>query len=251
MLTALLVVGGSVLVALAGMLVVRRLVSYDTLRQHNEVAGFVYAAVAVAYGALLAFVVVAVWENHHEAQDAATREVEALAALHRVAQGLPGEAGQDLTAIMAAYLRSVTDDEWRMMAAGREDARSRRLLDEMWAALWRVDPRSAREANTHAEALGRLTALGAARRERLLDAREHAPPLLWWSLVVGGAVTVGFTYLFGVKSAVAQALMTAALTTTLALGLLMIIALNHPFRGELGIEPDAFSDALHTLAPER
>src|SRR3712207_9156073 len=51
-----------------------------------------------------------------------------------------------------------------------------------------------------------------ARRSRLLEVREGIPGLLWIVLVACGVITVCFTYLFGLKSNVAHALMVAALT---------------------------------------
>jgi hypothetical protein len=66
------VVGGTCLVALAGLEVVERLVPATSRQPYNDVAGFIYAALGVIYAVLLALVVIAVWEEY----DAAGETVE-------------------------------------------------------------------------------------------------------------------------------------------------------------------------------
>jgi hypothetical protein len=64
-----LVVGGVCLLALAGFELVQRLVPAASRRQHNDVAGFIYAALGVIYAVLLALVVIAVWEQYGAARE--------------------------------------------------------------------------------------------------------------------------------------------------------------------------------------
>ena len=59
-------------------------------------------------------------------------------------------------------------------------------------------------------------------------------------LLAGGAVTIGFTFLFGTPNARAQGLMTAGLALTIGVVLLSIVALVHPFAGITRVDPQAF-----------
>ena len=59
-----LVVGGVCLVALVGFELVQRLVPAVSRQRHNDVAGFIYAALGVIYAVLLALVVISVWEEY-------------------------------------------------------------------------------------------------------------------------------------------------------------------------------------------
>ena len=83
-----------------------------------------------------------------------------------------------------------------------------------------------------------------ARRLRLLEVREGIPDLLWVVLVGGGVITVSFTYLFGLKSNVAHALMVAALTLVICGILFTVAEFNNPFSGVVEIRPDAFREVL-------
>jgi hypothetical protein len=49
--------------------------------------------------------------------------------------------------------------------------------------------------------------LNDARRDRLVDAKEGLPALLWVVLLLGGVIVVGFTYLFGLDNTLVHTLM--------------------------------------------
>ncbi len=57
-----LVVCGASVVAVVGLALVQRLVPATIRKEHNDVAGFIYAVLGVIYAVLLALVVIAVWE---------------------------------------------------------------------------------------------------------------------------------------------------------------------------------------------
>src|ERR1041385_8260275 len=71
------------LIAGAGVLVARRYVPPETLRENNEFTGFTYAFVGLVYGVYLAFTVVIVWEHFSEADNTASREAILLNELWR------------------------------------------------------------------------------------------------------------------------------------------------------------------------
>jgi TRAP-type C4-dicarboxylate transport system permease small subunit len=60
---SVLVIAAICFTALAGLELAQRLVPADSRKPHNDVAGFIYAALGVIYAVLLALVVIAVWEE--------------------------------------------------------------------------------------------------------------------------------------------------------------------------------------------
>jgi uncharacterized integral membrane protein len=86
-----------------------------------------------------------------------------------------------------------------------------------------------------------------ARGLRLLEVAEGLPGILWVVLLGGGVVTVGFTYLFGLKNNWAHALMVAALTLVVCGILFTIGALEYPFARQAEIAPYAFEEVLRSF----
>jgi tetrahydromethanopterin S-methyltransferase subunit F len=241
------IVGGAVLLALVAMAAVRRSSATATLEAHTEVAGFVYAVLGVIYAVLLAFVVLAVWEGFERAELHAEQEANALADLHRLAEGLPAAERDAIQSTLLAYARAVRDEEWDAMAGGAAGARARGLTDELWGAYRRLEPRTDRERALHGASLARLTDFADARRLRLYESRNDLPGILWMTLIVGGAITVGFSLLFGVRSARSQGVITGLLAAMVALLLFVLHALDQPFRGDVQVRPEAFERALDEM----
>jgi hypothetical protein len=89
-----------------------------------------------------------------------------------------------------------------------------------------------------------MSAFNSARRERLHEVRGTVPNVIWIVLGIGGVMTVGFTYFFGVTSFRSQVLMTAAVTIAISISFLLVLVFNHPFRGSVPIQPNAFKQAF-------
>ncbi|HET9928869.1 MAG TPA: hypothetical protein VFQ09_08660 [Rubrobacter sp.] len=94
--SGVLVIGAVCLVALAGLELVQRLVPADSRRPHNDVAGFIYAALGVIYAVLMALVVIAVWEEFQTASEIVEQEANASAEIFWLAHRLPEPEGAHL-----------------------------------------------------------------------------------------------------------------------------------------------------------
>jgi len=79
-----------VVIALAGLLLVRFVASAAWLHANNEVAGNYLQTLGTIYAVLLAFVVFVVWQQHNETRCAVVKEANELADFRRTVQALPG-----------------------------------------------------------------------------------------------------------------------------------------------------------------
>ncbi|HEX8476412.1 MAG TPA: DUF4239 domain-containing protein [Pyrinomonadaceae bacterium] len=238
------VVALAVLAAVGGMLLVRRSVSVSVLESHNEVAGFIYAVVGVVYAVLLAFIVIVGWESHTNAETRAEQEANSLGDLFRNAEAFPVETKLQLREHLRAYTKVVIEKEWAKMAEREQSPEAWDAFYHLWQGYHRFEPHNARESAWYAQSLERLNDLGDNRRLRLLSSRSSVPSLMWLVIVVGSVITVAFSYFFGTRNTLAQILMTAGLAATLALILLLIADLEHPFSGLIRVEPQAFEQIM-------
>ena len=195
----------SILGAIGGLVLVQRLVSTEWRRQHNDVAGFIYAVLGVAYAVLLGLVLIAVWEQWDAAQVTADDEASEVAEVFWIAHQLPQPQGRHIQ---------------------------------------ELEPTTGAQLMLYNQALDRMHDLSGARRERLLDAREGLPSILWIVLIVGGVIAVGFTYLFGLEHTFVHVLMVAALALVISLALFTVAALDYPFKGDVRVGPAAFQQVL-------
>ena len=118
------------------MLLCRKRWGTDRLALNNEVAGFKFAVVGVFYAVLLAFVVIAVWEDYRDTETAVRNEAKALADLHQVSYGLPDESGTKIRKHLRTYTQQVHDLEWPAMAHGLGDKATEDELRYLGQALF-------------------------------------------------------------------------------------------------------------------
>lgn len=242
----LVIVGLSLLLA-AGTFVLERLLPARRREMHNDVVGFVYAVVGVAYAVLLGLVVIAAWNTLDEAKANTYTETDALIQLDWYGHSLPQPQHAQVESLLKEYATVVIDDEWPELARKQSSpqawdiyTRLRDLIQEQQAT---TPPAEAR----YQQALDASAQLGDARRERVDQSSDGIPPLLWGALILGAAITVGFPLFFGMKSTAAHALVIFSVALLVGGLLLVVYELNYPFGGLVRVGPEAFTLALQRL----
>jgi hypothetical protein len=250
-----LVIGGICLLSLGGLELVERFVPADSRRPHNDVAGFIYAALGVIYAVLLALVVIAVWEEYRAARETVEQEANAAADIFWLADRLPEPRGTHLQELLRSYAQEVVHREWPLMEQGQAPLMTQErgtpagwtLIDDIRQSIQDFEPRTKAEEQLYAEGLDQLDTLSDARRMRLVAAEEGIPGVLWAVLVFGGIAAIGFTYLFGLESTWAHRLMVVTLAAVIGLVLFTIGTMEHPFSGGARIGTGAFELVLERL----
>jgi hypothetical protein len=63
-------------------------------------------------------------------------------------------------------------------------------------------------------------------------------------LYAGAVLTIGYTLFFGTENLRVQALMTGVLSLLIFSGLLVIVAVDHPYAGPVKLQPEALLAVL-------
>ena len=243
-----LVVGGVCLASLIGFELVHRMVPAGSRQRHNDVAGFIYAALGMIYAVLLALVVIAVWEEYSAAGDTVEQEANATAEIFWLGSRLPEPEGVHIQELARDYAEEVVHREWPLMQSGEQPPLEQEagtqsgwnLIDDIRHNIQGFEARTKSEEQLYAEGLDQVDTLSDARRMRLVASEEGVPGVLWSVLIFGGIAAVGFTYLFGLESTWAHRLMVVTLAAVIGLVLFTVAALGHPFEGGARIGTGAF-----------
>jgi hypothetical protein len=245
-----MIVGGSILAAAAGVYILRRTVPHATLKENHEFGGLMYQLLGLVYGVYLAFTIIAVWEQFGNAEKAATNEAAHLSELWRDAQMLPASSRDLIQANLLTYTKDVVDKEWPSMAAGKgADTATANAYEGVWAAYYAVTPTpgDVQQSTFYGESIRQLNEMGMLRRLRILAADSELPQLMWTLLIVGAFVTIAFMFTFGTKHAITQYIVTMAVTGMLVFSIMMVAALEHPFSGDVSIKSDSFEGVEKSL----
>lgn len=226
--------------AILGLLLVRRAVGVEVLREQHEVAGVSFAVIGGFYGVLLAFVLVASWERAEKARAITEAEANAIGDLDRQAAELPDTSRDALRKELSAYVDSVLQVEWQSMSDGALSTQTRQIYRRIWATILGVNPESGKDVALYQVMLEKLDDFGEARQSRLLYVQNGLPDVIWGFLIVFGMVTVGFTYFFAMPHLLPQAIITGVLAITISCTLVLILEMQTPFAGVVRISDRAF-----------
>ena len=233
------IVAVAVATSLLGLALVRRSVEIRRLKPQHDVAGFIIAVVGVIYAVLLAFMVVVQWEAYASARSNAASEATALGNLYRDADAV-GPRGRPLADAVFAYSTAIVEREYPYMSKHQEeDPTIDRYLNAMWRAVTRLPTSTPTQQAFVRQAITDVSAATEDRRTRIEDSSSLLSHPLWVVLLVGGALTVAFTYFFGLESFGVQAMMVSTLSVIISLSLFVILVLDLPFTGDLAVQPTA------------
>lgn len=243
---ALILVAAAEVYSIGLMILFRTRMGPDRLALNNEVAGFKFAVVGVFYAVLLAFVVVAVWEDYRDTEGAVRNEAKALVDLHQASYALPQDVGDTVRKHLVSYTEQVRDREWLAMGKGLSSNSAASELHNLGETILLA---KADNVAVHHHVIDLLTTINDNRNERLDSSDGTVPTVLWVVLVAGALITLGYPSFFGSSNITAQVLMTAALAALVALTAFVAVVLDYPFTGDVQISRAPFEASLDQMPP--
>ena len=223
-------------------LFVQKFVAADLRREHHEVGSTVFLQLGVIFAVLLAFVFSEAWTEYNEASAAIDLEVAAMHGAAMIAATLPAPAAREILTKQKAYLDSVAQSEWPVMAAHRTedivtDGKLRDLIQAVASLKLSADPD---ESAKKPEILSLLAQAHAQREVRIYQAGSGIPGALWIVLISFEFILVAFVVLSGLRYWTSAALVSGVFTAAVSSILVVARLLDYPFEGALALHPTDF-----------
>jgi hypothetical protein len=209
-----------------------------TKPKNNEMIGLVLSSFSLLYGLLIGLLAVAAYQNLATVSDRVDREASTIAALYRDISGYPPPISDTLKAQLREYARYTLDDAWPLQSRGIVPPGGTDKITALFATLSHFEPGKKSEELLHAEALRQFNDLVELRRSRLANVTTGIPAVLWWVVAIGAMLMIGLIWMLNMDIHV-HVLLGSALSVLLGLIIFSIAALDNPFRGDLGVRPDA------------
>jgi hypothetical protein len=240
-LVGLLFVLFAVLIGVGGLLATRRWIGrLHAGISHNEAVSYYLSTVAIFYGIMLGLIAVGVWEGYDGARSAVGMEAGALAALYRDVSGYPEPERSALQADLREYIRYEIDVAWQ---AHRKGVITPGGVDRLWHLQDRLQtfqPRTPGQEALHHETLRAFNGLIEKRSLRLDTINSHLPRPLWHFVMLGAVLSFAVSWFFQLKSFAMHVWMTAFFAALLGMEIHLLLLMDNPYRGSIGITPEAF-----------
>ena len=208
---------------------------------HNDVAGAIVATAGTIVAVMLSFMVVVVWQEFDASASNVQREASAVADLYHVAVDMPQPVRGELQASLDSYVEVVVKDEWPRMRYGGDSSEARLAAYGVGHELASFAPASQRQTTLQQQALGLYQTFIDARRQRLGDNAQGIPPVLWGTMLFSVCVLIYLTYSFRITRIATHYIMTIGVTAIIMSILVLTAELDYPFRGDIAIQPTAFT----------
>ncbi len=230
----------SVLFGVGGLLATRKWIARLHIFPHNEAVSYYLSTVAIFYGIMLGLIAVGVWEGYNNARSAVGMEAGALAALYRDVSGYPEPERSALQADLREYARYEIDEAWQLH---RKGIISRGGLERLWRfqdRLQAFEPRTDGQRALHAQCLVAFNDLVEKRSIRLDTITSHLPRPLWHFVILGAVLSFAVSWFFQFKSFAMHVWMTALFAAVMGMEIHLLLIMNNPYRGSIGVSPQAF-----------
>lgn len=228
--------------SIAGLMVARRwiLPRFDIRSEDSDFSSGITQSVMVFYGLIVALIAVSVWQKHSQVEDVVSAEAAAIASLWRDLGGYPSPQKETIRGGLKSYTDYTINVAWPRQRKGEVPRAGIDMLDRLQAQLFTFEPATEGQKLLHAETLRAYNHFILQRRLRLDAVVSSLPGVLWQVILIGATLSMGVSCLFKVSDARYHMLMVSLLGLFVALVTFVIFALDHPFRGDLGIPSDSY-----------
>ena len=201
-------------------------------------AGNYFSMAGTFTALLLALLTVMVHEAYNGARAAASAEANAVGDLYLFIQSIDQPAEQEIEQRIEDYTRTVIDTEWDRLSRGESSDRAWTLFYDIAGLIADLEPGSDRDVQLYQQMLTGFATLADGRRDRLGKAGTTLPAVMWAMLFVSILITMSYAVAMGAGTSAASAAMLCGLAVLIGLVLSVMVAMNAPFGGGLGVQPN-------------
>ena len=243
----LLIAGSAIVILLCsfgvvGLLIVRRCVlpRLRTKVEDSEFSGAMLQAVMVFYGLAVALIAVSVWQSYSDVAKITSQEATTLAALYRDVTSYPEPIRPQLQKGLRDYVDQIIHRAWPLQERGQTPTEGVEMMNRFQGILDKFEPASEGQKILHAETLRAYNQVIQARRFRLDAVKTGLPGILWFIIIAGAFISLTSSFFFKVEDGRLQGIQIVLLASFIGLVIFMILALDRPFRGDLGLRPGPY-----------
>jgi hypothetical protein len=238
----LVIIGTLCLFAVAGLLLIRRKVlpRLHVVGADSEFTGAMLQSVMVFYGLAVALIAVSVWQTYSDTSKVVSAEATSLAALYRDVSSYPQPIRTQLQQELREYTQNLIEEAWPLQQRGKVPTGGVERMNRFQSILTSFEPATESQKLLHAQTLAAYNYVIQARRLRLDAVKTGLPSVMWAVVLVGAFIGLSASFFFKVEDVRLHVIEVLLLAVFIGLIIFMILSLDRPFRGDLGIPPDAY-----------
>ena len=212
-----------------------------------EFSAAMLASIMVFYGLATALMAVNVWEVHEKVKEVINHEAASLAVLYRNVSEYPEPLRRVLREEIRAYTDQIIHKSWPLQRRGRIPTEGVKSMDQLQSTLMSFEPVTEAHKALALETVASFSRMMEARRMRLDSVERRLPGVLWLVIVAGAFISLVSAFYFPVHDARIHRVQVGLLAAFIGLVIFIILALDGPYDGDLGLKPHPYEIAYEQL----
>ena len=246
----ILIIMVSLLVSLTLIFVQKIILSHPSMQSAPNWNSSIISVISTSYSMLIALLVFSVLNSYLDVNKNVQAEAALVGDLYRDAEGLPDTLKQNVQLRSHNYLNDVIDKEWPVQEYGSLETIKKAgwsELDAINRILTAYNAPTASAAVIQSELFTHINKIYDMRRARVFASQKAIPSVIWGIIVTGAAVFLLCLSLLTVENFRVKLTLTILAFTSITLVIMLIIALDKPFQGQLGISAKEFIIVRHNI----
>ncbi|SFC91265.1 DUF4239 domain-containing protein [Streptomyces aidingensis] len=230
----------------------RRAGTHDDPSETPDVIEYMTMMIGVVYAIMLGLAIAGVWEERGAADEWVRREAQALHEISARAGVFPEEVRDRIREQTENYVVHTVEREWPHMADhGELTDRGSELLVRLRTTVTGHEPATTAESYAYQGMLDKLAAVEEARAARGMSAEPTMPTLVWFGLVLCGAVAVGMVFALQIQRSARELLLAGLFSALITFLLYLIWYFDEPLVRGIGEPTEAFTSLFPDAFPGR
>ena len=167
-----------------------------------------------------------------------------MSVLYNDLSGYPQPQRGQLEEKLRQYTRFIVQRSWPAQRQGYINDGETAELRDFRNQFMAIEPRTEGDKLLHGEAIRAFNSVIEFRRLRAESISGSVPSIIWYVVMGGAILTLLFSYFFSIKAFWLHATLTGMLAAMIGLLIFLIAALDHPYRGEVSVTPEAYQIVL-------
>jgi len=218
--------------------------------EDGDFASGMLQAVMTVYGLALALIAVSVWQTYNNISGTLSQEAAALADLYRDVSGYPEPERAQLQDQLRDYVHYLIHDIWPLQRRGQFPTGGVQRMNDFQQRLVAFEPVTEGQKILHAETLRAYNQMMLLRRQRLDAVLTGLPDVLWLVVVFGALLGVSSSFFFKLADGGYHLALVVLLASLVGMVIFIIVELDRPFRGDLGLGPNSYKLIYDQLMKE-
>jgi len=237
----LLIISTGAVIGGLGTFLFRKYSKIKILRAHNEVTGFLYLSISSFYALLLSFIVFVFWAQLNETRSNASKEGSAAIGVYHDIKNYPDTVdSKQLMTVFLVFVGNVVDEEQESMKQMKLNRKTIESFNKVYNKIEKVNPKTPFQVQLLSGMCRDLNELATYRGLHIIAMEAAIPVPMWLPMLLGGLITLLCAMMLDIEHGRHHVILVTLLGIFIGMFFFIIILLNHPYTGSLGIRPESY-----------